>query len=331
MFEFLKKKDETPVAEIETSSVAVAIRPKKKPKTTDLNVIAEYYVDNTMEPKDDVESIDEQIKKNDDAVGFLQSEITESAFENEIPVFRDEVTRLSAENEKLECRKEQQKFEGLYPKIDLSFLSMRKENTDNQSRFTTFSSSSYGNSDRQIDRIPHAPAFSIHRLRQRGTSFSFEGCKIAIKYVKNVHDQSAICWLSMSAAFHVLQNIGKVFTKLPIEKNDYTGRSDAAWRETIPTIDNEEWFRGDDVTLSSEFRGLLPSATKKRIIDSIDKFKRPNSEACDIYLIKECEDWTTTVVTRDPLIVGIVGDQAYLIDHFDCTDMESYVKTEFTS
>ncbi|PIN90664.1 hypothetical protein COU57_02875, partial [Candidatus Pacearchaeota archaeon CG10_big_fil_rev_8_21_14_0_10_32_14] len=52
----------------------------------------------------------------------------------------------------------------------------------------------------------------------------------------------------------------------------------------------------------------------------------------EIYVITEAENWSARVVPiQDPLIIGTKGEKCYLVDVFNTTPVEEYVKREFIS
>lgn len=79
----------------------------------------------------------------------------------------------------------------------------------------------------------------------------------------------------------------------------------------------------------SEFNGIIPTETKRKLKTAEEIFED------DLYLIAETkpEEWNTKRrrLVRDPLLVGVYDNKCYLIDHFNCTPMENYIKREFTS
>jgi hypothetical protein len=79
--------------------------------------------------------------------------------------------------------------------------------------------------------------------------------------------------------------------------------------------------------LQSTFNGIIPERTRERIRVAAETFKKE-----DMYLIAEVkpEDWNVgDRITEDPLVVGVAGEKAHLIDHFETTPMEDYVRREF--
>ncbi len=80
--------------------------------------------------------------------------------------------------------------------------------------------------------------------------------------------------------------------------------------------------------LSSGFNGLIPPETKSKIKTANKIFDK---EVC---LIAETmpEEWNVQTVKTDPLVVGVLnGENCYLIDHFNTTSVEDYVRKEFSS
>lgn len=84
-------------------------------------------------------------------------------------------------------------------------------------------------------------------------------------------------------------------------------------------------FLGPDLVIGyqikSTFAGIIPNATKDRIEEAAKGFD-------EIALIAEAT-WQEEKIQTDPLIVGVLGDKAYLIDHFDATEKEKMVLEKF--
>ena len=81
-----------------------------------------------------------------------------------------------------------------------------------------------------------------------------------------------------------------------------------------------EWGR---YILSNEFIGLIPLKIKEKVKKSLQYFNKD-----DIFMIAEAKpkDWNVKKIKGDPLIIGLIGKNAHLIDHFDCTSLENLVK-----
>jgi hypothetical protein len=83
-------------------------------------------------------------------------------------------------------------------------------------------------------------------------------------------------------------------------------------------------------SLSSSFYGFIPQETKAELAEASTIFGK------SIFLVAETkpEDWTLQKtpkpkVVQDPLLVGVIQDKCYLIDHFDTTPVEDYARKEF--
>lgn len=84
--------------------------------------------------------------------------------------------------------------------------------------------------------------------------------------------------------------------------------------------------------MGSSFYGFIPDRTKQEVSEAKTIF------GDRLFLIAETkpEDWTLTKIPRprivkDPLILGIIANKCYLVDHFDTSPVEDYARREFTS
>ncbi len=89
---------------------------------------------------------------------------------------------------------------------------------------------------------------------------------------------------------------------------------------------NREGVWDEEYTLFSLFNGLIPKSVKKKV------------ETCEkifgdkIYVVAEAENWQAKAVPiKDPLVIGVIHDRCYLLDQFDCTHIEHYTKSEFST
>ncbi len=77
-----------------------------------------------------------------------------------------------------------------------------------------------------------------------------------------------------------------------------------------------------DIELTSTLHCLVPAETQERIKKAKEIFKN------NLYFIAEAkpDEWNVRkIAPRDPLVVGLIDNQGYLIDKFDPTDLESYI------
>lgn len=82
--------------------------------------------------------------------------------------------------------------------------------------------------------------------------------------------------------------------------------------------------------LATEYVGLIPESTRQKIITAKESFD-------EVFILAEVEDWDLSFETVpkprprkvDPLIVGFDGKNLWVVDHFDLTPVEQYIKDEF--
>lgn len=81
--------------------------------------------------------------------------------------------------------------------------------------------------------------------------------------------------------------------------------------------------------LIATFTGVIPAETKKKISAAKD-----SKAFSSIHLVAEA-DWTLDIHPNpyyaDPIVVGLVNDEMWVIDVFDPTPLEEYAAREFTS
>jgi hypothetical protein len=92
-----------------------------------------------------------------------------------------------------------------------------------------------------------------------------------------------------------------------------------------------ESYRGlESISLNSSFHGIIPEENRRRIESAQEMFES------DIYLVAERtpDDWTINrhqrKITVDPIAIGILDDECYIVDHFDTSHLERYVMKEWT-
>ncbi len=79
-----------------------------------------------------------------------------------------------------------------------------------------------------------------------------------------------------------------------------------------------------EVSLKATFSGVMPNAVRERIAEKRSFFE-------NVDLLAEIPDWKpdVVIVERDPLVLGYKSGNFFLIDHFDATPAEEYVRQEF--
>jgi len=83
--------------------------------------------------------------------------------------------------------------------------------------------------------------------------------------------------------------------------------------------------QGEWLEISKSFHGLIPQEEKEKV-----KIARPFFDR--IGIITEAENWQKTVIQQDPIIIGLFDNEneSFLISHFNCTDIEDYIRKEFS-
>lgn len=262
-------------------------------------------------------NVDEKREKLQEARAFLCDE-KDKGWPNEKEAFDAAVDNLFQESIENENKVRRQELQSKYKSIDLGFLSMKRENPDKKSRTTDFLGQSVEGGD--IVRLPFVPVFSCHKLRT--PQYMFEECKILIQYGKTVKQRASVIRIrNYSLPTVMMNNVSQA-----IKHGMGNTRGDGDWY----AADTTKWAGSCKIfkelmSISHTFTGIIPPTVKENI-QKADESKDFDS----IYLIKECPNWATKEITKDPIIVGIKGEDSFLIDHFDCTDVESYVRKEFT-
>lgn len=84
-----------------------------------------------------------------------------------------------------------------------------------------------------------------------------------------------------------------------------------------------------NVGIVAAFTGVIPLETKAKIREA-----ETSGVFSDIRVLAETE-WAVNVVPipfyADPIVVGLVGDEMWVIDIFDPTSLEDYIAREFTT
>lgn len=200
---------------------------------------------------------------------------------------------------------------GLYKKINLSFLNMRnvKKGSDDES-YESF------------------PKFTVHKRSMGG--FDPFLLDIYTDFGKPIFFK--LCNNKLPDFIDE-----KLIEAVAGDHEQYEGNSDEAevliaggyWAYDNVSCGLRAWREVNNFcTYSHSFNGFIPQKTKEKIETADKIFGR------DLFLIKETklEDWTKEIrITKDPLIIGVMNDESYLVDHFNTTPLEDYIKSEFTS
>jgi hypothetical protein len=184
-----------------------------------------------------------------------------------------------------------------YRKIDLDFLKRTKK------RHVVGKLS--GN---RVELTVKTPLYSFHRLSKYQNKYEFNKCEMRFD-VKG-------------------GTIGYLYLSSISDDHPIAQRIHAIYKKTkMPPVNIIRWIYGHvadrdiRISMTDKFSGLIPTDVKKECIEAHDMFD-------DVFLVKEA-NWQIELIEKDPLIIGILNGEAYLVSHFDCTPFEYYAKSEF--
>lgn len=245
------------------------------------------------------EKILKRMKKIDDAMTKI---IDKGLYTNEVKAFES----VKAEKLFLLRRCKEMDLESRYARLDTSFLSMR--NT----------------LDYEGEKMI-VPRFTVHPYKDSGNVRAFVDFKI------DYFDSDR----GVSVSFNSPNGLPEIFEKGLLKTVE--GFSEAEFFEARRSyqLSLDKKLRkkygnmlvpGHVSRLTAGFLGLMPVEVKKQIDEAKPFFDT------ELYLIKETnpDEWNASVVSIDPLVVGLFNEQAYLITRFDTTPIEEYVAREFS-
>lgn len=88
-------------------------------------------------------------------------------------------------------------------------------------------------------------------------------------------------------------------------------------------LKKELFLSRPSIKIERKFNGIMPQKTVEKVEKSLKYFEK--SQISTITEIKP-EQWNVSESEKDPLIIGIYDEKAYLIDHFDMINLEGLVK-----
>ncbi len=213
-----------------------------------------------------------------------------------------------------------------YPEIDLSFLTKSYDKKVGERKIIGFFDS------KKEDVCIKIPAFSVY-------PFYGEDNKFSIDYQLGYWDET----ISHKTKFALIINFSnptprkiqdfliKSMTKeFNIFATNYYlhigGRVNEHWlylKEKSDFPQNLRYSNGINKTLTSQFNGIIPQKVKEKVEKSKEYFRKD-----DIFMIAETkpEEWNVEELKRDPLVIGMKDEKAYIISHFNCTPLENLVK-----
>ncbi|MBU4308714.1 MAG: hypothetical protein KJ566_02880, partial [Nanoarchaeota archaeon] len=197
-----------------------------------------------------------------------------------------------------------------YPLIDLEFLSLSHEKVIPGKKKTLF-----GFALSKKDTIVKRPAFSAYKFYDSNKfSINFNGRFLEINNRENIFPEEILLPILKSIELYV----GGANIECSEDCNE----------NIFYIIENVNRYY-DKLNIESEFKALIPDKVKQKVKESQQYFSKEN-----IFIISETkfEEWynpktkSGTIFTQDPLIMGLNGKNAHIIDSFDTTPLEELIK-----
>lgn len=161
--------------------------------------------------------------------------------------------------------------------------------------------------NKDVEFTVRTPLYSFHKLSKHRSVYTFEACEMRVD-IKG----GKITYFNMYSIYNghpMAKQISAIYNTRAIPAN--------LIRYTIATLFDREI----NLKLKDTFSGLIPTDVKKDIIEANEIFD-------EVFLVKEAK-WQVDIIEKDPLIIGMLDNEAYLVAHFDCTPFEYYAKSEF--
>ena len=99
--------------------------------------------------------------------------------------------------------------------------------------------------------------------------------------------------------------------------------------DVFNALERRQGGQSGTTSISTEYNGIIPTEIRKKIIA---EQKKGTWEK--IFILAECKGWKLdqqiTPRPGDPLVLGWDGSRLWVIDHYDLTPAEEYVKNEFS-
>ncbi len=233
---------------------------------------------------------------------IVQKHIEESPFDKEAIGHYDSLLSQVRFGVEFAAKMEilRQKAAHIYPTVDLRFL----EKSGEKLRFEF--SNEKENRKYRINLF--LPFFAVYNLEDPyfRISGNFEATtidgKVIIKNPENV--------IKTKLSDHIVSHLLRAVSYRTADSYSYC----------------QHFFKEFSYNAKCEFTGLLPYDAKEKIDEARKLFGN------NVFLIREAKNWDFIKRVRpsnDPLIIGTVKNQSYLIHAFNCTPIEMEVKEEF--
>lgn len=233
------------------------------------------------------------------------------AIKSVLPI--EEVAKQVLKNKLDELKKLRRNL--LYPKLSIEPFSWR-----NKQGFPTFALFEIGNKEFMIseDAIPESIPYPVRK--------SFDDVLLKLK---KIHYPKSSLW--MRVVFRVICLLGIIF--LGVIDGIYHIMADDCsipWYVHLGVfvlgVLGVNYTDPEKVlTITSHYTGVIPDSVRKKIENVKSDFK-------SIHILTEVPEWKIEKISNpitDPLVIGFADNSLFLIDSFDTTRIEDYVKDEF--
>ncbi len=179
------------------------------------------------------------------------------------------------------------------------------------------------------------PEFAVYLLKKHGAQFKFDDCTIHLSSYGDLNVSLKEIW-----SHHLLKGCRakteqKTARESPSNSHifaagepSWLGMNTAAQvtmmqREMAARMVEPPQFisRMPSFDLTSSFSGVITPSAKEKIEEADKCFEETT--------LITMANWQEKKIQTDPLIVSIYNGKAYLIDHFDTSQVENYVLSEF--
>lgn len=202
--------------------------------------------------------------------------------------------------------------QAFYQTLDIGFLRMKGEQTFNAPYFyygyknIDNQTVDYSNNDQNVIFTFKTPLFAVYDTSGAEASISLTFSNPNIDSYKKAPVVAHSIRSSSTMPLPILQELSAAFTTNLSIRGSFD--------------------KSTNVTIRSIFSGIVPTNIKKEINIAQRIF------GAQVYLVAPAH-WTMSSVnvrsTSDPLVIGVLKDKPFLVDSFDCTPIEEYVKQKY--
>ncbi len=245
----------------------------------------------------ELNEVQQSIEATQQQITAVENDHRDMQFTNEKNAIKLKRTQLQLLQKRKEAIESHDRVAGKkFRKINLNFL-----------RKTTRQRIKGRRDGQQIEATVKVPAYSCHQLKYYSSEYSFQECQLGLELTGGRFTNFNV--VNTAKAHPISKQYNSIYNTKAFPLNPI--------RYWIAYMKDREF----DISLKDQFSGLIPIEVKKEIVEAYAMFD-------EVFLVKEA-NWQIEIIEKDPLIIGFLNNEAYLISHFDCTPFELYAKSEF--